>query len=153
TDPDVETNMAADFSVQRYDAASNTWPAVWTGRTAGISSGATAQVTVGTVLTNGIYRWQALASDAYDTSRSWSPSCEFEVDTIRPNTAVVTPDPANTPFATGRTIRLALSPGGSPPDTDVTGYTWWVVDGQGTHPTAFAAGPTATISWTPIPGQ
>src|SRR5262249_712466 len=79
--------------------------------------------------------------------------CEFEVDTIRPNTAVVTADPANSPFVTGKTIRLTLTPGGSPPDTDITGYNWWVVDGQGTHPTAFAAGATATIAWPPIPGQ
>jgi hypothetical protein len=159
-DVDAETDLRANFAWQQYTAATNTWTAVSSADTAALDSGAPGQVTVGPALAAGIYRWRVQTADpwaipgASGTDNSpVSGWCEFEVDTTPPNQPAVTADPENTPFVAGKTIRLHLAPGGSPADTDITGYTWWVVDGQGTHASSFAAGATTTIDWTPISGQ
>jgi hypothetical protein len=158
-DVDNETDLTGTFAWQRFDASAGTWSALGSATTGQLTSGATAQVTASPALAPGIYRWQVQTADLWWTPAAglntdyspWSPWCEFEVDTTPPHTPVLSPDAANTPFVAGRTVRLNLSPGGG--DTDVTGYNWWVVDGQGTHPVVFAAGATATVDWTPSAGQ
>jgi hypothetical protein len=107
-----------------------------------------------------LYRWQVRAANSWSLPgasgtdySNWTGWCEFEVDTVRPNTPRTAADVANEPFVTGKTVRLTVSPGGSPSDTDVTGYNWWVVDGAGTHPATWSPGANVTINWTPIAGQ
>ena len=160
-DADPETDLWANFAWERYTAATNTWTAVSSANTAALASEATGQVTVSPALAPGIYRWRVQAADPWSLPNGASGTdnspvsgwCEFEVDTTPPNPPLVTADPGNSPFVAGKTVRLRLAPGGSPADTDITGYTWWVVDGQGTHATNFVAGATASIDWTPIAGQ
>jgi hypothetical protein len=122
--------------------------------------GGTTTVNPSPGLANGVYAFSARAVNNWSFGGSsgtdgsaWIGFCYFEVDAVRPNTATITPDAVNSPFVTGKTVRLALSPGGTPADTDITGYNWWVVDGAGTSAVKWAPGATATIDWTPIAGQ
>ena len=153
-DADPETDLIGNFSWQVWNGEE--WLDVGSATTAALSSGTTAQVTVSPALNNGVYHWRVYTADPWsmdgqsgtDTS-AWSAWCEFQVDTIRPNTAVVTADSGDAPYAMGKTVRLTFSQGGSPPDTDVTGYIWWVQDGLGSHPSKWAPGGVATVDWTP----
>jgi hypothetical protein len=166
TDPDgagegdIGGTLRGEFAWQRWDAPTSTWVDVASGLGTPQAGGTTSPAPAPS-FGAGIFRWHVRAADSWSLagvgsgtdSSAFGPWCEFEVDPVRPNPAVLTPHSANAPFAAGKTVRLALSPGGSPADADITGYEWFVVDGGGTHATTFAPGQTATIDWTPIAGQ
>jgi hypothetical protein len=163
TDPDgaaegdIGGALRGDFAWERLDPATGTWSPLGSGSGTPQAGGATSPSPTPAFAHGTVYRWQARAANSYTFGvggtdySGWSGWCEFEVDTVRPNAPRLTPDAANQPFAAGRTIRLSLAAGGTPADTDVTGYSWWVMDGAGTHPPTFTTG--ATIDWTPIAGQ
>jgi hypothetical protein len=167
TDPDgsnegdINGTLRGNYSWEQWNPTTNTWSVLGTGVGTPQAGGTTTPSPAPSFANGGIFRWHVRAANAWSLSgagsgtdySTWTGYCEFEVDTTRPNTAVVTPDSGNAPFAAGKTVRLSLAPGGTPPDTDITGYSWWVVDGAGTHPVNLASGPTATIDWTPIAGQ
>jgi Concanavalin A-like lectin/glucanases superfamily len=156
---DINGSLTGDFGWERWDAPTATWIAAGSG-SGGPQAGGLASPVPAPALTTGIYRWHARALDSWTipgVASGTDPSgfsgwCEFEVDVTPPATAVLTPDPANGPAVAGRTVRLTFSRG-SAADTDVTGYSWFVVDGAETHPAGFVTGATATVDWTPIAGQ
>jgi hypothetical protein len=166
TDPDgagegdIGGSLRADFTWERRDPSSGTWSSLGSGSGVPQAGGATSPSTAPSFASGDTYRWQVRAANPWSFNNTsgtdysaWTDWCEFDVDTVKPNPPRLTPDPTNQPFVTGRTIRLSLAPGGSPADTDLTGYSWWVVDGAGTHAPAFVSGTGAAIDWTPIAGQ
>jgi Concanavalin A-like lectin/glucanases superfamily len=167
TDPDgagegdINGTLQGEFTWEQRNPSTGTWSALGSGLGTPHAGGTTSPSPAPTFANGGIHRWRVRAFDAYWTPytqygfdvSAWTGWCEFEVDTVAPNTPVLTGDPGNEPFVAGKTARVTLSPGGSPADTDITGYTWWVVDGAGTHPATTVSGSTATVDWTPIAGQ
>jgi Concanavalin A-like lectin/glucanases superfamily len=167
TDPDgagegdINGVLRGEFGWEQWNASTSAWSPLGSGTGVPQAGGTTSPAPAPSFASGGIYRWHARASDSWSLSgvgsgtdfSGWSGWCEFEVDTVVPNPALLTPDAANAPFVAGKTVRLGLAPGGSPADTDITGYTWWVVDGAGTHAAVDVTGSTATVNWSPIVGQ
>jgi hypothetical protein len=167
TDPDgagegdIGGSLKGNFAWEQLNASTGTWSALGSALGTPQANGTTNPSPAPTFTTGGTYRWHVRADDSWTLagvgsgtdSSAFGAWCEFEVDATPPQAATLTPDAANTPFVAGRTIRVALSPGGSPADTDITGYNWWVVDGNGTHATTFASGSSVSLDWTPIVGQ
>ncbi|HZM74384.1 MAG TPA: LamG-like jellyroll fold domain-containing protein [Candidatus Limnocylindrales bacterium] len=166
TDPDgagegdIGGTLRGEFAWERFDTATSTWTAAGSAAGTPQAGGTTIPFPAPILATGAVYRWRARANDSWSyggssgtDSSGWSGWCEFEVDSAAPSAPRLTPDAGNQPFVAGKTIRLALAPGDTPADADVTGYSWWVVDGAGTHATTFTAGATASIDWTPIAGQ
>ncbi|MFI5912254.1 LamG-like jellyroll fold domain-containing protein [Dactylosporangium sp. NPDC051541] len=160
TGGDIGSVLRGEFEWERFDAATSTWTAAGSATGTPQSGGVTSPSPAPAFSTGSVYRWRVRAGDSWsyggtsgkDTS-GWTGWCELEVDAVAPSAPQAAADPANQPFAAGRTVRLTLAAGGSPADTDLTGFQWWVVDGAGTHAPSFAAGTSATIAWTPIAGQ
>jgi hypothetical protein len=166
TDPDgvgegdIGGSLKGNFAWEQLNTSTGTWSAL--GSALGTpQAGGTTNPSPAPTFATGIYHWHVRADDSWSLSgvgsgtdsSAYGPWCEFEVDATPPNPATLTPDAANSPFVTGKTVRVSASPGGSPADTDITGYNWWVVDGNGTHATTFVSGSSMTLDWTPIAGQ
>ncbi|MCG8924058.1 LamG-like jellyroll fold domain-containing protein [Lentzea sp. CC55] len=109
----------------------------WNGadiHTAGVPSGSFAEVTVpdGWITKDGVHGFHLWSGD-YELS-SWSPQCEFMVDTTRPNTpAVSSSDYPATGFngSIGRTGNFTFSPNGNTGpggSMDVVRYGWSLGD-------------------------
>jgi Concanavalin A-like lectin/glucanases superfamily len=167
TDPDgasegdINGTLRGEFAWEYWNSATSAWTLMGTGSGIPQANGTTSPAPVPDFASGGVFRWHVRAADSWSLPNvgsgkdysAWTGWCEFEVDATPPNPPNLTPDASNTPFVAGKTVRVSFSPGGNPADSDVTGYTWWVVDGAGTHQAATVAGSTVTVSWTPIAGD
>jgi RHS repeat-associated protein len=144
------------------------WLDVWqTGGTASLvqletakaASGSTlsAVVPAGKLAENGNYAWRSAGDDATTysadgrTNHSWSPWCEFTVDTIAPTTA---PAVSSTSFPAGQWSGAAGTAGtftfGAADVADVAGYEWSLDSDQPDQAVnATAVGGSGTASVTP----
>jgi hypothetical protein len=161
SEQDINGSLRGEFAWEQQNLSTGTWSALGSGSGTPQANGTTSPTLAPNFANGGRYRWHVRAADSWSLPNvgsgtdysAWTGWCEFEVDTTAPNPPKLTPDGANTPFVAGKTVKVTLSPGGSPADSDVTGYTWWVVDGAGTHPVSIVNGSTVTMTWTPIAGQ
>ncbi|ATE55974.1 LamG-like jellyroll fold domain-containing protein [Actinosynnema pretiosum] len=114
-----------------------------------------ARVPTGLITQDGVYTWRAWAGDRQ--FHTWSQDCEFEVDSVKPSTPLIT----STDYpqdgdhgSVGRTGQFTFKvngntgPGGS---MDVKEYTWSLNGGEGvvyTQPVTTADG-TTSVAVTP----
>ncbi len=167
TDPDgagegdINGSLTGEFHWDRWNTTTGVWERIGSAVGPTQANGTTSPSPAPTFATGGIYRWLLRAANSWSYPNAgsgtdytnWTRWCEFEVDAVRPNTPLITPDAANSPFVEGKTVRVTFRPGGSPADTDVTGYYWWVQDSAGTTAKVWQPGSTVTVDWTPKLGQ
>ncbi len=90
SDPDGG-NVATRFEVSTTGNAGDVkWTSGWAYQANGARN--TAQVPANILANDGTYSWRAQAGDGIGGS-AWSGYCEFVVDTVKPNSPTVTPDP------------------------------------------------------------
>ncbi|NEA34820.1 hypothetical protein [Streptomyces sp. SID13031] len=97
-----------------------------------------------TLLDGKTYSWQARVFDGTEYS-AWSATCEFSIDTVKPNSPVVTITPAGGVYKVGQRITLHFGANGS---TDVAKYSYHLM---GKPPVDVKPCPgTATIKLTTV---
>lgn len=149
SDPDRST-LDAGFRVLAGTGSSATWD----GNEAvirDVPSGSFAEVTVrdGVIGADGLYTWRLWSKDGQLTS--WSSDCEFEVDTVAPDTPSVTSEdyPYDTPAGgLGQTGDFLL---GADSSTDVDHFLYSFTEDQTDDPQTrvTAQNGQAWIRWTP----
>ncbi|WP_162184952.1 LamG-like jellyroll fold domain-containing protein [Allokutzneria albata] len=144
--------LDAGFRLLKGPWGQHTWDGT-EHHTGNVPSGSFAEVTVrpGLIQEDGVYSWHLWSGD-YEAS-SWSPVCEFTVDSTPPSTPVVssTDYPSDQPSGgLGRLGTFELSAGGTP---DVQYYKYsFTQDGTDVPKTRVEAdglGGKAVIKWTP----
>jgi hypothetical protein len=118
-------NLSGLFVLQRL-GGNDSWGGSSTVGTASVASGQTAQVTA-TGLSEGVYRWQAQATDPGGLVGPWSDWCEFAVDTTPPPApgGITSTDfpPTGIGAGVGQVGTVTITSPGTGA-ADIAGYVW-----------------------------
>lgn len=143
----------ADPDGGTVSASVDVWPtggagSIWSGTSSAVASGGVAGVTVaaGQLDEGSPYSWRVRGYDGSLYSKSWSPFCEFSVDTVKPAAPSVssTAYPAGQWNTTGGAGGFTLSTSDS--GSGVSCWRYWL---DSAAPTTVAAGGSTSVPITP----